>query len=219
MTNTIDPIRAASLVTREVRSSSRDGQPTKTAVARRRYAADRADVWDALTNPERLPRWFMPIGGDLAVGGHYQLEGNAGGVIERCEEPEHLAVTWEYGDQVSWLQVHLQEADGGTTLELVHEAPVDPDMWEQFGPGAVGVGWDLALVSGLERHLATGATLDPAEAEAWARSPDGVQFIRRASEGWAEAAIDDGDDPDQARRAAEATVGFYTIPPEADSEG
>lgn len=217
MTNTIDPIRSAGLVGREVRTGARDGQPTKTAIAHRRYAADRSDVWDALTNPERLPRWFLPISGDLAVGGRYQLEGNAGGVVERCEEPEHLAVTWEYGDQVSWLQVHLHEADDGTTLELVHEAPVDPDMWEQFGPGAVGVGWDLALL-GLDRHLASGATLDPAEAEAWTIGPEGVQFVQRASDEWAQAAIDDGDEPDRARAAARATLAFYTTPPETDSD-
>lgn len=219
MRTTADPLGAANLVSREVHSGTRDGQPTRTVVARRRYSADRADVWDALTNPERLPRGFMPISGDLSVGGRYQLEGNAGGVIERCDEPESLAVTWEYGGQVSWLQLQLHEADAGaTTLELVHEAPVDPDMWEQFGPGAVGVGWDLGLF-GLEQHLASGAALDPAEVEAWTVGPEGVPFVRRATEGWAGAAIDDGDDPDQARSAAEATVAFYTTAPEADSEG
>jgi hypothetical protein len=39
------------------------------------------------------------------------------------------------------------------------------------------------------------------------------------SEGWAQAAIDDGDDPEQARAAAERTVAFYTTPPEATPEG
>lgn len=219
MRSITDPIGTAGLVTREVHRGTRDGRSTRTAVARRRYDANRPDVWDALTNPDRLPRWFLPVSGDLTVGGRFQLEGNAGGVIERCTEPESLAVTWEYGDQVSWLQVHLREADhGGTILELVHEAPVDPDMWAQFGPGAVGIGWDLALM-GLDLHLASGVAVDPAEAEAWTVGPEGVQFVRRASEGWAQAAIDDGDDPDQARRAAEATVAFYTTVPDAGSEG
>jgi uncharacterized protein YndB with AHSA1/START domain len=143
---TTDPVAAAGLVTREVRSGSRDGRPTRIAIARRRYAAERPDVWDTLTNPERLPRWFLPVSGDLVVGGRYQLEGNAGGVVETCEAPETLAVTWEYGDLVSWLRVELGEADGGTTLELRHEAHVDPEHWvAQFGPGAVGIGWDLSL--------------------------------------------------------------------------
>src|SRR5262245_51272199 len=147
-----DPIATAGLVTREVRSGSRDGVPTKIAIARRMYPTDQADLWDALTNEERIPRWFLPITGDLVVGGRYQLEGNAGGVVERCREPESFAVTWELGAMVSWLQVRLEPAEHGTTLELAHEAHVDPDLWGQFGPGAVGVGWDLALV-GLGLHI------------------------------------------------------------------
>ena len=43
------------------------------------------DVWDALTNPERIGRWFLPISGDYRLGGRYQFEGNAGGEIVACE--------------------------------------------------------------------------------------------------------------------------------------
>jgi uncharacterized protein YndB with AHSA1/START domain len=84
----LDPVTTAGLVTREIRSGSRDGAPTKIAVARRTYPTDQADLWDALTNAERIPRWFLPVSGDLRVGGRYQVEGNAGGVVERCEEPD-----------------------------------------------------------------------------------------------------------------------------------
>src|SRR6478735_9571393 len=65
------------------------------------YDTDVADLWDAVTSGERIPRWFLPISGDLEVGGRYQLEGNAGGVVERCDAPEAFAVTWEYGPMVS----------------------------------------------------------------------------------------------------------------------
>jgi uncharacterized protein YndB with AHSA1/START domain len=210
----IDPATTAGLVTREVRDSSRDGVPTKIAVARRTYAAERADLWDALTSADRLPRWFLPVSGDLTVGGRYQLEGNAGGVVERCAAPEEFAVTWEFGDTVSWLTVHLTPADDGTTLELVHEAPVDPDFWTQYGPGAAGVGWDLGLM-GLGLHLASGADLNPAEVESWSTSPEGVEFARLASTGWADAAVAAGEDADQARAAGERTLAFYTTPPES----
>ncbi|GAB3995679.1 SRPBCC family protein [Glycomyces albus] len=212
-----DPIQSARAVTREIRSGSRAGQPTKIAVARRTYNADRDDVWDALTNPQRLPRWFMPVSGDLKEGGRYQFEGNAGGTVERCDRPESFTATWEFGGQVSWLEVRLSEADKGTVLELVHEAVVDPGMWEQFGPGAVGVGWDGGLF-GLANHLVSGASVDPADAEAWAMSPEGVEFHRIAAEGWAAAAIADGDDPEAARAAAERTVAFYTTKPEETPE-
>ena len=209
---TFDPSATAGLVTREIRSGSRDGAPTKIAVARRTYPASQADLWDALTNAERIPRWFLPVSGDLKVGGHYQLEGNAGGTVERCEEPDTFAVTWEFGDMVSWLQITLTPDGNGTTLELVHEASVDPGMWEQFGPGAVGVGWDLALM-GLALHLATGAPVDPATAITFPTSPDGIAFVQQSAAGWADAAVRDGDAAGPAHEAAARTVAFYTIAP------
>ncbi|MGH8825398.1 MAG: SRPBCC domain-containing protein [Jiangellaceae bacterium] len=213
---TIDSMAAAGLVTREIRSGSRDGAPTKIAIARRTYPTDQADLWDALTNGDRIPRWFLPISGDLHVGGRYQLEGNAGGVVERCEQPESFAVTWEFGEMVSWLEVRLTTAGEGTSLELAHEAHVDPDLWGQFGPGAVGIGWDLGLM-GLGLHLESGAPVDPELAAAFSFSPEGVQFVRRAAAGWADAAVADGDEAGPAHEAAERSVAFYTTPPEAPS--
>lgn len=205
-----DPVAVAGMTAREVRTGSRDGATTKIAIARRTYPTDRADLWDAITNAERLPRWFLSVSGDLRVGGRYQFEGNAGGVIERCEAPASLVVTWESGEMISWLTVNLLEADRGTTLELVHEAPVDPQMWGQFGPGAVGVGWDLAITLGLAEHIDTGAAVDPEQALAFPQTPAGVEFVRAAATGWADAAIAGGDDADAARRAAERTIAFYT---------
>jgi uncharacterized protein YndB with AHSA1/START domain len=209
----IDPVAAAGLVTREVRSGSRDGAETKIAIARRTYGTDQADLWDALTNGDRIPRWFLPVSGNLEPGGRYQLEGNAGGVIERCDEPKSFAVTWEYGEMMSWLEVTLTPAGDATTLELAHEAHVDPDMWGQFGPGAVGVGWDLALM-GLGLHLESGAPVDKEQALAFPTSPEGVEFVQRAATDWADAAVADGDERGAAREAAERTVAFYTVPPE-----
>ena len=208
---TINPAATVGLVTREVRTGSRDGAPTKIAIARRTYPTAQADLWDALTSAERIPRWFLPVSGELKVGGRYQFEGNAGGVVERCQEPESFAVTWEFGGMVSWLRVTLTPDGPGTRLELVHEAPVDPGMWEQYGPGAVGVGWDLGLM-GLGLHLESGAPVDPATAVAFPASPEGAEFIRQAATGWAEAAVEDGDEPGQAHAAAARTMAFYTPP-------
>lgn len=210
---TLDPVATAGLVAREIRTGSRDGTPTKIAVARRTYPTDQADLWDALTNGERLPRWFSPVSGDLRAGGRYQVEGNASGVVERCDAPERFALTWEFAGQVSWLAVTLTPVAGGTTLELVHEAPVDPGFWAQYGPGAVGVGWDLSLM-GLGLHVESRAALDPGFADAWAVTPDGVAFVERVASGWADAAVADGDEPGAAREAAARTVTFYTVGPE-----
>lgn len=211
-----DPVAMAGLVTREVRGGFRDGAATRIVIARRTYLAGQADLWDALTNAERIPRWFLPISGDLRLGGRYQLEGNAGGVVERCKEPESFAVTWEYGGTLSWLEVTLIPGGGRTTLELAYEAPADPQRWEQYGPSGVGIGWDLSLMS-LDLHLDSGASRDPEKAATFPSSPDGVAFIQTVAAGWADAAVADGDEPGAAQQAATRTAALYTTPPAADS--
>lgn len=214
---TIDPLATAGLVTREVGSSFRDGVATRIVVARRTYATDRSDLWDAVTNPERLPRWFLPVSGDLHPGGYYQVEGNAAGTVEQCDPPEFFATTWELVARVSWLRVTLTPAAQGTTLEVLHEAPMeapeDREFWAQYGPGAVGIGWDLGLLS-LGSHLDTGESVEPMYSDEWAVTPPGTEFVQRAATGWAQAAMADGDDPVAAREAAERTVNFYTVAPE-----
>jgi uncharacterized protein YndB with AHSA1/START domain len=207
-----DPVATAGLVTRAIRTGERDGTPIRIAVARRTYPTDQADLWDCLTSPERLPRWFLPVSGELTEGGKYQVEGNAGGVIEKCEPPESFAVTWEYGEMVSWLTVTLTPAADGTTLELVHEAAVDPDMWKQFGPGAVGLGWDLALM-GLGLHVESGQAVDPEAGLRFPLTPEGHEFLQHASAGWADAAVVDGDERAAADEAAGRVLEAYTTPP------
>ena len=59
----------------------------RSVVLRRRYDAPIEDVWDACSDPDRLKRWFSPVSGDLRVGGTFQIEGNAGGEILRCQPP------------------------------------------------------------------------------------------------------------------------------------
>lgn len=214
-----DPAHVARLVTREVRDAERDGTATRVVVARRTYPTDRPDLWDALTNPERLPRWFAPVTGDLRVGGRFQVEGNAGGVVERCEEPEELAFTWEMQNQLSWVTVTLSaDGDDGTVLELTHEAPFDPEseFYAQFGPGAVGVGWDLALM-GLGVHVDTGDGVHDDGGPEWTLSAEGAAFVAEAAQGWAAGAIEAGDDADAAQAAAARTIAFYTTDPSAEA--
>ena len=76
------------------------------------YDATLQELWDACTNAERIPRWFLPVSGDLRLGGHYQLEGNAGGTIERCDPPHAFQATWEYGGNVTWIELRLGEEHG-----------------------------------------------------------------------------------------------------------
>jgi uncharacterized protein YndB with AHSA1/START domain len=199
-------------VTRTLTTRDRDGRPAWVSVHARTYDTSIDDLWDALTDPERIPRWFLPVSGDLHEGGHYQLEGNAGGTITRCRPPDLLQLTWEYGGDISWVTVRLAgQGDDACRLELEHVAHPD-DRWDLYGPGATGVGWDLSLV-GLALHLATRAAVDPNEFAAWTASADGHELIRGSSDGWCQASIDAGTDPDAARSAAAETLQAYTAPP------
>jgi uncharacterized protein YndB with AHSA1/START domain len=180
------------------------------------YDTPPEDVWDACTDPERIARWFLPLSGDLRPGGRYELQGNASGTIERCEPPHSLDATWEYGGQVSWIELRLAPApEGGTRFVLEHIADVGDDVWAQFGPGAVGVGWDQALVA-LTLHLITpAASLAREEAEAWQASAAGRRFVTLSSERWAQASIAAGTDAAVAHAAAARTTDFYTGEPAA----
>ena len=174
------------------------------------YDTDIDDLWDVVTNAERIPRWFLPVSGDLVEGGRYQFEGNAGGTITRCDRPRSYAATWEMNGSVSWVEVTLTPEGAGTRFRLDHIAQVPEAFQAQFGPGATGVGWDGGLW-GLANHLADPATaMNPENAAAWLASDEGRQFLRMSSDAWADADIARGTDPETARTRAGATYAFYT---------
>src|SRR3954464_4209543 len=149
----IDVTEQINAVTRTVGTRALAAGQARVITLSQVYPTDQHDLWDACTSIERIPRWFLPISGDLKVGGHYQFEGNAGGTIERCDPPTGFDATWEYGGDVSWVQVRLSPEPGGRTrLELEHVAHVDDERWSEYGPGAVGVGWEMGFL-GLTQHL------------------------------------------------------------------
>jgi uncharacterized protein YndB with AHSA1/START domain len=202
--------RVIGAVTRRVADREYEGKTAKVVVAKRTYHTTPDDLWDALTSAERIPRWFLPVSGDLKLGGRYQLKGNAGGTITQCEPPTALGVTWEFGGQVSWVNVRLTaRAADRTELELEHIAHVPGDFWDQFGPGAVGVGWDLALM-GLGEHLSNAPAVTPESAAAWTVSEEGREFARASSVDWGRAAIAAGMSEAAAQGAVERTTAFYT---------
>src|SRR5690606_32513269 len=63
-------------VHRQVGTRQIEAGEARTVVISQTYRASVDDVWDACTSAERIPRWFLPVSGDLRVGGKYQLEGN-----------------------------------------------------------------------------------------------------------------------------------------------
>lgn len=179
------------------------------------YDSPIEDVWDAVTNPERIPRWFLPVTGELKVGGTYQLEGNAGGTVESCDPPYRFSATWEY-DGISWIEVRLSAESGDRTrVELDHIAP-GGDHWDQFGPGAAGVGWDMGLMA-LSLHLTTGSDKPASQDLAWMASADGLEFVRGSGRMWGDAHIAGGADEATANAMAERTITAYTTMPDAPS--
>lgn len=164
-----------------------DGSGERVSVLLRRgYDAPIDDVWDAVTQPDRIKRWLMPISGELRVGGSFQLEGNAGGEILTCEPPRLLKVT--FGAPTSIVEVRLTpDGDGDTVLELEHTVPIEI---AQSGAGAlyVGPGWDGALL-GLGLFLRGEAVGDPVAA---ANSPEAQEFSKQSVHAWAEVVKDSG---------------------------
>lgn len=205
----MDIRREVEAVDREVTMRTFDGEELVVATIARSYPTDVDDLWSACTDPERIPRWFAPVTGELHVGGHYQVEGNAGGTITACDPPRGLDATWELAGQVSWIELRLTPYGAGARFTLSHIAPIDPDFWATYGPGAVGLGWDLGLL-GLAAHLTSGAGVTPADFERWAASDPGVEFMTAAGLAWGTASEAIGIAPDDARGRAERTIAFFT---------
>jgi uncharacterized protein YndB with AHSA1/START domain len=175
----IDTRNQIDTIHREVGRRSIESGEVVTVLLRRSYDAPADDVWNALTDPERMKRWFMPVHGDLREGGDFQLEGNAGGRILRCDPPTLLRAT--FGAETSIVEVRLTpDGDGATSLELEHTVPI-----EMAGSGAgalyVGPGWDGAVMA-LGLHLSGAFTGDPVAA---ANSPEVIAFNGESIDRWA----------------------------------
>lgn len=196
-------------VERRVAEGEVPAGPAHVVALARTYRAPRADVWDALTEPDRLARWFLPVSGDLVLGGRYQFEGNAGGVVRQCERPDRLVVTWEMGPvgalDASLVEVTLREVPGGTRLHLEHRAQVPPEFWDRFGPGSVGVGWDGGLL-GLALYLG-GEELP--STEDLGSDPALRAFNTASARAWGEAHRAAGADPATVASGVAATTQFY----------
>ena len=207
----IDVVQQVNAAQRRVGGRVLQAGQARTVTIARSYETSVEDLWDAATNPERIPRWFLPVTGELELGGRYQLEGNAGGTIESCDPPHGFSATWEHGGSMGWIEVRLSaQGDARTLFELEHIAPVDDGgHWERFGPAATGVGWDLALI-GLTLHLASGSEIEPREAVAWSASEDGGRFVASSAQSWCDADVAGGADPPGAQAAADRSAAFYT---------
>jgi hypothetical protein len=118
------------------------------------------------------------------------------------------------GPPSSEVELRLTPAgDDATTFVLEHTAIVPDEMWDQFGPGAVGVGWDGGVL-GLALHLRGGSVDDPI---AWQLSEEGREWATRSSEAWGAAYAAAGADAATVERAVANTTAFYAPPPDPQS--
>ena len=179
------------------RIASRPDAPVRSIVIGRHYDADISDVWEAITEPGRLNRWFIQISGDLREGGTFQLEGNAGGTILRCDPPNVLRVTWAYGDRTpDEVELRLTSTDGGTDVELEHAVAnetveMDGRILSIFrndpetGIWGVPTGWETPLTFSLTAYLA-GELPDVPASEWYEPGPEDIAIAADIDRAWAE---------------------------------
>jgi uncharacterized protein YndB with AHSA1/START domain len=122
--------------------------------ARREYPASPADVWAALTDPERLSRWFGETKGELREHGEWTVtfdNGSARGTVRECVPPERFATSWHWDHEpadrpAAEVTVTLTPNGEGTSLALEHTGV---DAASATGQAA---GW-YAHLEGLARQL------------------------------------------------------------------
>jgi uncharacterized protein YndB with AHSA1/START domain len=118
-----------------------------------RLETDIDDLWSALTDPQRLARWYGKVEGDLRAGGEFTAfvsgsEWDGRGRIDVCVPPRMLEVTmWEKEGDEHVVAAELS-ADGVNTILVIERRDIPLDLvW------AYGCGWQ-AHVEDLAAHLA-----------------------------------------------------------------
>jgi uncharacterized protein YndB with AHSA1/START domain len=87
--------------------------------------ADPAEVWEALTEPERLEEWFATeVELDPQPGGTGVFRWGDGderhATVREAEPEERLVLDWDDGGEVV---LELEEVEGGTRLRVVETSP------------------------------------------------------------------------------------------------
>jgi uncharacterized protein YndB with AHSA1/START domain len=100
----------------------------------RTYATNPEDLWSALTDPDRLARWFARVEGDLSLNGAFVIyfddddpDERTLGQVLGCDPPSRLEVSWFFQEEgQSRLTVELTPDGDSTRLVLDHaRLPLD----------------------------------------------------------------------------------------------
>ena len=109
-----------------------------------RYATDIDDLWSALTDPDRLARWYGQVDGELGLGGEFRMSVDASGWegtgrVEACEPPRRLMVTTKELSESfrKTVEATLTSEDDHTVLVIeVRGMPLDKIAF-------FGAGWQI----------------------------------------------------------------------------
>jgi uncharacterized protein YndB with AHSA1/START domain len=111
----------------------------------RSYDASIEEVWSAVTEPERMARWFGGWSGDPATGQvQFEMPMKDGSqteaaTIDVCEPPTALAVTIATPDGPWPLNLTLTAEGDRTVLRFTHR------LNEPYDASGVGPGWQYYL--------------------------------------------------------------------------
>lgn len=154
----------------------------RVAVFTRSYETTVEDLWDACTDPERLRRWYVPVSGDLRVGGTFEQVNMGSGTILACDAPHLLKLS--LGGGVDEIEVRLSAGpqDGTAILELQHATTLDShDIGGQKYDAifCMGGGYYPRLQA-LDQHL-RGTLPEDYDSAAFHLNPDMRATIERGS--------------------------------------
>ena len=108
------------------------------------------DLWSAITDPDRVARWYGRVEGDLRPGGEFRLHVESAGIdaigrVEACEPPRRLLVTnretdesWRAGNGAPPFDEILEAtltADGDQTVLVIEVRGMPLDTVAFYGAG------------------------------------------------------------------------------------
>ncbi|HEY1832149.1 MAG TPA: SRPBCC family protein [Acidimicrobiales bacterium] len=103
------------------------------------YDTDIEDLWSAITDPDRLGRWFAIVEGDLRVGGmifaRFISTDEGPGRIDVCEAPHRLKVTMKPGASDEAEIVVVLTSEGEKTRLAIEDRRLTRENLSDYGAG------------------------------------------------------------------------------------
>lgn len=116
------------------------------------WETDAADLWNAVTEPERLARWFAPIVGTPVVGGQFGVHFDDGDVpgmtLLSCDPGRGFTFAWPMAQGATEVDVEVREETATTSTLLLTHRLLPREKAPEYGAG-----W-TAYLGQLRDHLA-----------------------------------------------------------------